>query len=108
MRAAGIFMSVSAGNSGSSCSTIDSPPATEPSVVSVAATAYNSDLAASYSSRGPVSSRQAPNIAAPGSTVRSCIPGDGYSSKSGTRFVTKIPKKYAKELSRTTNYSFLK
>ena len=93
LRAAGIFMSVSAGNSGSGCSTISDPPATEASVITVGATAYNSDAAATYSSRGPVSGRKSPNIAAPGSTVRSCVPGGGYSSFSGTRFVTKPSQK---------------
>jgi len=84
LRAAGIFMSVSAGNSGPSCSTILDPPATELSVISVGATAYLSDAAAVYSSRGPVSGQKRPNIAAPGSSVRSCVPGGGYSSFSGT------------------------
>jgi len=84
LRAAGVFMSVSAGNSGSRCSTIDGPPATEPSVITVGATATNSDAIASYSSRGPIGNRMAPTIAAPGSSVRSCIPGDGYASFSGT------------------------
>jgi len=41
------------GNDGSQCSTIDSPPGTEPLVVSVAASNRGSDTAASFSSRGP-------------------------------------------------------
>jgi serine protease AprX len=84
LRAAGIFMSVSAGNSGSRCSTINDQPAIEASVVTVGATGFNSDVIASFSSRGPVGTRIAPTIAAPGSSVRSCIPGNGYASFSGT------------------------
>jgi len=84
LRVAGVFMSVSAGNSGPACGTMIDPPATEESVISVGATAVNSDAIASYSSRGPVGSRKAPSVVAPGSSVRSCTPGGGYASYSGT------------------------
>jgi len=86
---AGIFMSVSAGNSGSSCSSITDPPATVNGVCSVGALAYNSDTIASYSSRGPITDtdgtvRVGPLIAAPGSSVRSAYPTNRYVSLSGT------------------------
>jgi len=84
LRAAGVFMSVSAGNSGPTCSSMRDPPATEESVISVGALAYRSDGIASYSSRGPVDAMTRPNLVAPGSSVRSCVPGGGYSSFSGT------------------------
>jgi len=86
LRAAGVVMSVSSGNSGPSCSSVLDPPGTEASVISVGALAYNSNAIASYSSRGPVSgvSAKKPELVAPGSSVRSCVPGGGYSSFSGT------------------------
>jgi subtilisin family serine protease len=84
--AAGIFMSVSAGNSGSRCSSITDPPAMYNNVFTVAASAYQSSTIASYSSRGPVTAPNAnkPDITAPGSTVRSAYPTDRYASLSGT------------------------
>jgi len=84
---AGIFMSVSAGNSGPSCSSIREPPATDISICSVGALGLRSDAIASYSSRGPIvigTSRVAPNIVAPGSSVRSAYPTNSYASLSGT------------------------
>lgn len=86
---AGIFMSVSAGNDGSSCSSVRDPPAHYADSFSVGATTSgaNNDIA-SYSSRGPVtvdqSGRLKPNIVAPGSGVRSSVPPSGYASYSGT------------------------
>jgi subtilisin family serine protease len=84
--AASIFMSVSAGNSGPSCSTVSDPPGTYANVFSVAALAYNSDAIASYSSRGPVpiTGVLKPDISAPGSQVRSAYPTNTYASLSGT------------------------
>jgi len=82
--AAGIFMSVSAGNSGPSCNSIREPPATDLGICSVGALGLNSDTVASYSSRGPIGTRVAPNIAAPGSSVRSSYPSNRYASLSGT------------------------
>jgi serine protease AprX len=87
VRAAGIFMSVSAGNSGSGCSTIDTPPALEASVFTVGATSSN-DMITGFSSRGPVtvdsSNRRKPDLVAPGDNVRSSVPGGGFASMSGT------------------------
>ncbi len=88
-RAAGIEVVVSAGNSGSSCSTVSDPSAIYAASFSVGATsiAANDDIAG-FSSRGPVtvdgSGRMKPDISAPGVDVRSSVPGGGYSSFSGT------------------------
>src|SRR5207253_1167579 len=81
--AAGIFVEASAGNSGSSCSTVTDPPALYADAFSTAA--YNiSNTLASFSSRGPVtadgSNRRKPDIGGPGVNVRSSIPGNTYSS----------------------------
>ncbi len=87
-RAAGIFTAVSAGNEGSGCSTVSDPPAIYDDSFSVGALIWNSDSIASFSSRGPVtideSNRVKPDIAAPGTNVRSSIPGGGYTTMSGT------------------------
>lgn len=87
LRAAGVFMSVSAGNSGSGCSSIYDPPALEDSAITIGATDL-SDTIAGFSSRGPVtidgSNRHKPDLVAPGVSVRSSTPGNGYGSSSGT------------------------
>ena len=87
-RAAGILIAVSAGNSGSSCESINTPAAIYDASFTVGATGFQTDAMASYSSRGPVtvdgSNRMKPDISAPGSSVRSSVPGGGYSSSSGT------------------------
>lgn len=86
-RAAGIVVVVSAGNSGSSCSTVNTPAAIYESSFSVGSTT-STDAISSFSSRGPVSvdgsNRLKPDISAPGSGVRSSYPGGGYASMSGT------------------------
>ena len=86
-RAAGIVVVASAGNSGSACSTISSPPAIYEASFAVGAT-NSSDNIASFSSRGLVdvdgSDRLKPNVSAPGVSVRSSVPGGGYSIFSGT------------------------
>ncbi|GMU66379.1 MAG: hypothetical protein AMXMBFR36_26530 [Acidobacteriota bacterium] len=86
-RAAGIVVVVSAGNSGSSCSTVNTPAAIYDASFSVGSTT-STDSISSFSSRGPVtvdgSNRMKPDISAPGSGVRSSIPGTGYASFSGT------------------------
>ncbi len=87
VRAAGIVVVVSAGNSGSGCSTVQHPPAIYDAAFSIGATDNGDDIA-SFSSRGPVtvdgSGRLKPDIAAPGVSVRSSLPGDRYGTKSGT------------------------
>ncbi|GEM_PF-560949 len=85
--AAGIVSAHSAGNSGSLCSSIDTPAAIYDESFTVGAT-NSSDQIAGFSSRGPVtidgSGRMKPDISAPGVDVRSCIPGGEYASYSGT------------------------
>jgi len=87
LRAAGIFMAVSAGNAGSSCSTVNDPPAIYDSAITVGATDIN-DLVAAFSSRGPVtidaSNRRKPDLVAPGVSIRSSTVGGAYSTMSGT------------------------
>jgi len=82
---AGIFMSVSAGNSGSGCSTITDPPATDKGVCTVGALARSSNTIASYSSRGPIKNLGiGPTLVAPGSSVTSAYPTNRYVALSGT------------------------
>ncbi len=94
VRAAGIVVVVSAGNSGSGCSTVDSPAAIYDASFTVGATTNTAgDNIAGYSSRGPVTvytNIMKPDIAAPGSGVRSCTGHDndsnnyGYATWNGT------------------------
>ncbi|MCS6828683.1 MAG: S8 family serine peptidase [Caldilinea sp.] len=74
MRAAGIFVVASAGNEGSSCSTVRNPIGLHDAVTSVGAHASNGVIAF-FSSRGPVtvdgSGRLKPDLTAPGVGVRS-------------------------------------
>jgi serine protease AprX len=83
VRAAGIFPSMAAGNSGPGCSTIDTPPATYGAAVTVGATTFEEDIA-SFSSRGPAvdgsDTRRKPDLSAPGEDIRGAVPGNGYSS----------------------------
>ncbi|MCK4315892.1 MAG: S8 family serine peptidase, partial [Anaerolineae bacterium] len=87
VRAAGIVVVASAGNSGSACSTVSDPPALYDAAFSVGAT-ISSDSIASFSSRGPVtrdgSGRRKPDVSAPGVSVRSSQRSGGYTSMSGT------------------------
>lgn len=87
VRAAGIVVVVSAGNSGPGCNSVSGPPAFFNSSFSIGATTEQ-DSIANYSSRGAVtidgSLRLKPNVSAPGSGVNSCIPNGGYGLKSGT------------------------
>jgi serine protease AprX len=87
VRAAGIFMSVSAGNNGPDCETIQDPPALEQSVFSIGAVDSN-NVIASFSSRGPVTVDSTPlmkpNLVAPGVSIYSSTIGGGYGIKSGT------------------------
>jgi serine protease AprX len=85
--AAGIFVVVSAGNSGPQCSTIDVAPAIYELSFSVGATSFG-DAIAGFSSRGPVtvdgSNRLKPDLVAPGVFIRAPLPPDGYGPLTGT------------------------
>jgi serine protease AprX len=87
VRAAGIFVIASAGNSGSACSTVRDPIALHDATFTIGAHSSNGDLA-SFSSRGPVtidgSQRLKPDIAAPGVSVYSASVNGGYGTSSGT------------------------
>jgi subtilisin family serine protease len=87
LRAAGIFLAVSAGNDGPNCSTVNAPLSLYDSVFSVGAIDRSGNIA-DFSSRGPVnaddSGRIKPDIAAPGVDVFSSVPGGNYGSSSGT------------------------
>lgn len=87
VRAAGIFVVVSAGNSGKNCGSIDDPAAIFESSFSIGAT-DSRDSITSFSSRGPViyngNTYLKPNVVAPGQSVRSSFPGGYYGRASGT------------------------
>lgn len=87
LRAAGIFVVVSAGNDGPSCSTVNAPLSLYDAVFSVGAVDRFGNVA-EFSSRGPVradgSGRMKPDIAAPGVDVFSSMPGGTYGANSGT------------------------
>ena len=87
VRAAGIEVVASAGNSGPACSTVSDPPAIYAAAFSVGAT-DSSDNIADFSSRGPVTSdgsgRLKPDISGPGVNVRSSVPTNSYEALSGT------------------------
>ena len=88
-QAAGIFVSVSAGNSGPSCSTVSDPPGIYRAAFSVGATSITNTLA-SFSSRGPSTfyspNLLKPNLSAPGVSVRSATntADTSYATLSGT------------------------
>ncbi len=87
VRAAGIFVAVSAGNDGPSCSSVQDPSAIYDASTTIGAT-NAADALASFSSRGPVtvdgSARRKPDLSAPGVNVRSSIPRNGYANYDGT------------------------
>ncbi len=88
VRAAGILVVVSAGNSGSGgCSSINTPAAIYDASFTVGAT-DSDDQIAIFSSRGPVtvdgSNRLKPDVSAPGVSVYSSYPTNSYTSMSGT------------------------
>ena len=88
LRAAGVFVAVSAGNDGSEiCGTVADPISLYDQVYSVGAVDSSRALAA-FSSVGPVtvdgSQRTKPDIAAPGVRVLSAYPGSTYNATSGT------------------------
>lgn len=88
LRAAGIFVVGSAGNSGyGGCGSVDAPPAIYDEVYSVGAI-NSSGNRADFSSLGPVtvdgSQRVKPDILAPGEGVLSSYPGNSFEIASGT------------------------
>ena len=85
--AAGIFPAFAAGNAGPACATASSPGDYPESY---AAGAHGSDgTIASFSSRGASAfGGTKPNITAPGVSVRSSVPGNGYDVFSGTSMAT--------------------
>ena len=88
--AAGIFVEASAGNSGSSCSTVSDPPAIYAASYSTGALTTGTMSVVSFSSRGPVtvdgSGRIKPDIVAPGTNTRSSVNSSdtAYTNFSGT------------------------
>jgi subtilisin family serine protease len=86
---AGIFFVAAAGNAGSGCSSILDAPATYDASFVVGSTT-SSDSMSSFSSRGPVvgSALIRPDVVAPGSSVRSSVPGNAYGTMSGTSMAT--------------------
>jgi subtilisin family serine protease len=88
LRSAGVFVVVSAGNSGAAgCESVSQPPALHTDVYSVGAISVQGQLA-SFSSIGPVtvdgSGRLKPELVAPGVDVLSAFPGNTYILLSGT------------------------
>ncbi len=88
LKAAGVVVVVSAGNSGSQgCETVSAPAAMFNNSFTIGATASN-DTIAGFSSRGPVgvdgSGRLKPNVVAPGVAVLSSFKDDNYGFGSGT------------------------
>ncbi len=88
LKNAGVVVVVSAGNDGrDGCNSIRNPAAIYEASFVVGAT-DSRDTLANFSSRGSVlvdgSGRMKPDVVAPGVSIRSCIPGGGYASYSGT------------------------
>ncbi len=87
LRSAGVVVVVSAGNDGSTCSILNTPAAIFTGSFTVGSTT-NTDAISSFSSRGPVKNygpeKVSPDISAPGSNIRSCVPSGGYESLNGT------------------------
>jgi subtilisin family serine protease len=84
VRAAGIVTVQSAGNSGSQCGSVDTPAAIYDASFTAGAVS-SSGAIAGFSGRGPAAGGLLkPDIVAPGVSVTSTIPGDGYGELSGT------------------------
>ncbi len=85
LKAAGIVVVASNGNSGPNCNTASAPPAFYAESFSVGATNSAGDLA-SFSSRGPSTfdGSLKPDVSAPGVSVRSAIRNNAYATYSGT------------------------
>jgi subtilisin family serine protease len=84
VRAAGIAVIVSAGNGGAAgCNGVGVPQLYE-DAIAVGAT-DTSDVVASFSSRGPGENGSIkPQVVAPGTNIRSSVPGGGYAVMGGT------------------------
>src|SRR4029079_12018373 len=83
LASAGIMVVAAAGNEGSGCSTIaDAPAHHTDDVFVVGAVDHRRGKIASFSSRGPskFDGKVSPDVTAPGVSVRSSIPGGGFSS----------------------------
>lgn len=88
LKAAGIFVVVSAGNNGlNGCGSVDAPAGIFESSFTVGASDIE-DTLAYFSSMGPVttdgSGRLKPNVVAPGVDIQSSTLGNGYGNSSGT------------------------
>jgi serine protease AprX len=87
LKASGVFVVVSNGNFGPGCSTANVPPVYFEESFSIGATRMD-DTIASFSSRGPIaidgSFRIKPDVSAPGTNIRSCIPDSAYTNLGGT------------------------
>jgi len=87
LKAAGIMVVASAGNSGPDCNTIQSPPSMFENAFVVGAS-NDMDLIANFSSRGTVSAdssfRLKPDVVAPGVQVRSIRLNDNFGTWNGT------------------------
>lgn len=88
LKAAGVFMAVSAGNEGPKCSTVNAPPAVERDALVVGAVNARDQLAP-FSSRGPVTVFQGityrkPDVVAPGVEIVAAYPNGTFRSLSGT------------------------
>ncbi|GAB3857041.1 hypothetical protein GCM10029963_54460 [Micromonospora andamanensis] len=81
-RAAGMFPVFSSGNDGPACGSAGSP-GDYPNAYAVGAYDVNNTIAG-FSGRGSGTEPLKPNIAAPGSSVRSSVRNGGYASFSGT------------------------
>lgn len=87
LRAAGVYVVASAGNTGPACESVKDPIALYDEVLSVGAIDEQGQIAP-FSSRGPVtadgSGRVKPDVVAPGVDVLSAFPGGTYAVNSGT------------------------
>lgn len=83
---AGIMVVASAGNEGPGCSSIGAPPANQSNLTFSVGAANNQMKIAVFSSRGPsaLDKGVGPDAVAPGVNIRSAVPGNAYSSMSGT------------------------
>ncbi|MEU8077235.1 S8 family serine peptidase [Catellatospora citrea] len=85
LAAAGIAFVAAAGNTGPDCGSLDTPPATDPAAITIAAVDQTRRIT-SFSSRGPAGPK--PDLAGPGEAVLSAMPGGTYAELSGTSMAT--------------------